>query len=197
MKNKLVGLTLLLAVMIPGISTAATYTVDAKFNSTTDGAGVIVASFNVGDTFSISVDTKDLWNAGALPRWSNANGLTGNLFATGAVDTNGDLPSGTPGTQIGQLFSNWSQGGLVAPYGALVGAWDTTPSNFFLIGTGFTGTAAAGTTNLRLFYFDENNGDNSGSISVNITAVPEPETYAMLLAGLGMIGFMARRRKNS
>jgi len=28
------------------------------------------------------------------------------------------------------------------------------------------------------------------------TAVPEPETYAMLLAGLGMMGFVARRRKN-
>jgi hypothetical protein len=29
----------------------------------------------------------------------------------------------------------------------------------------------------------------------SITAVPEPETYAMMLAGLGMIGFVARRRK--
>ena len=27
-----------------------------------------------------------------------------------------------------------------------------------------------------------------------IMAVPEPETYAMLLAGLGLIGFSARRR---
>ncbi len=27
--------------------------------------------------------------------------------------------------------------------------------------------------------------------------VPEPETYAMLLAGLGLLGFMARRRKES
>lgn len=26
-------------------------------------------------------------------------------------------------------------------------------------------------------------------------SVPEPETYAMLLAGLGLMGFMARRRK--
>ena len=29
------------------------------------------------------------------------------------------------------------------------------------------------------------------------TAVPEPETYTMLLAGLGLMGFMIRRRKTS
>ena len=44
-------------------------------------------------------------------------------------------------------------------------------------------------------------GSSSGSAQVNdapfISAVPEPETYAMLLAGLGLIGFTARRRKLS
>ncbi|MBL8500478.1 MAG: FxDxF family PEP-CTERM protein [Nitrosomonas sp.] len=30
-----------------------------------------------------------------------------------------------------------------------------------------------------------------------VSPVPEPETYAMLLAGLGLLGFMARRRKES
>ena len=30
-----------------------------------------------------------------------------------------------------------------------------------------------------------------------ITAVPEPETYAMLLAGLGLLGFAARRRQQN
>lgn len=30
-----------------------------------------------------------------------------------------------------------------------------------------------------------------------ISAIPEPETYAMLLAGLGLIGFMAQRRKKA
>lgn len=36
----------------------------------------------------------------------------------------------------------------------------------------------------------------SGTTSVySLTPVPEPETYAMMLAGLGLIGFAARRRK--
>jgi hypothetical protein len=30
----------------------------------------------------------------------------------------------------------------------------------------------------------------------SINAVPEPETYAMMLAGLGVMGFIARRRKS-
>jgi hypothetical protein len=36
-------------------------------------------------------------------------------------------------------------------------------------------------------------GGYSGLISA---AVPEPETYAMMLAGIGMMGFMVRRRQN-
>lgn len=32
------------------------------------------------------------------------------------------------------------------------------------------------------------------SFAVAVTAVPEPESYAMLLAGLGLMGFVARRR---
>ena len=32
-------------------------------------------------------------------------------------------------------------------------------------------------------------------LSQTIPAVPEPQTYALLLAGLGVVGFVARRRR--
>jgi hypothetical protein len=33
---------------------------------------------------------------------------------------------------------------------------------------------------------------NNGSLEVTVSAVPEPETWAMLLAGLGLVGFRLR-----
>jgi hypothetical protein len=47
------------------------------------------------------------------------------------------------------------------------------------------------------FYF-RFGGNNANQFYVSsVTAVPEPETYAMLLAGLGLLGFTARRRQQS
>ena len=33
--------------------------------------------------------------------------------------------------------------------------------------------------------------------NINVVAVPEPESYAMLLAGLGLLGCATRRRKSA
>ena len=38
-------------------------------------------------------------------------------------------------------------------------------------------------------------GASGGSITNPVPAIPEPSTYALMLAGLGVVGFMARRRR--
>ena len=57
----------------------------------------------------------------------------------------------------------------------------------------FTFTALSNTT---LLSFNSLNTGTGGLLldSVSVTAVPEPGTYALMLAGLGVVGWLARRR---
>ena len=171
---------------------AAVVTVDAQANSTSGGSGVSTGmSFGLGEAFSVTAALTDLWSAGPLPRWSNASGLTGDLYATGSDESSQPL-----NTLIGQSFGNWTQNGLTAPYGALVGRLGAAGS-YFLIGTNFTGTAGQGGLGiglLELFYFDSNNGDNTGEISATVSAVPIPAAGWLLVSGLVGFAALGRRR---
>ncbi|UCV24682.1 PEP-CTERM sorting domain-containing protein [Ferribacterium limneticum] len=172
------------------LAASGDFVVDANANSTGGGVGVATFALLAGQEFSVSVAANDLWSAGPLPRWSNADGLVGDLFYTAGTDS--EVPVYAIGTQIGQAFSQHGQGGLSAAYGSLVGQIGN--GSFFKIGTSYSGTATAAGI-LNLYYFDSINSDNTGSISAHVSAVPEPETYAMLLAGLGLLGGIYRRRK--
>ncbi len=84
--------------------------------------------------------------------------------------------SDNPGVNAGLGFRNF------------VGAIDTTGtfSTVTFYGDGFGEYLVAGGT-IRYSTLDIG--------SVPETPVPEPETYAMLLAGLGLVGFAARRKR--
>jgi len=69
------------------------------------------------------------------------------------------------------------------------GAPNTGGAWVFFFNHGFQQNA--GLKNSYLYAWAVSDGD------VGIAAVPEPETYAMMLAGLGLVGFMARRRRKT
>ena len=86
------------------------------------------------------------------------------------------------------------------------GTLDFTPlvGNFALTlkaGNGFTAYSLTGpATGLRQVSFSISRDLSHSSLWVNhstttVTAVPEPTTYALMLAGLGAIGFVSLRRK--
>jgi hypothetical protein len=184
---------MLVGLVAPTSASASTVVVDARLNSSTGGVGADAGFLNSGQSFSVSVALNDLWNAGDLPRWSNANGLTGaDLIATGT-----DASGQPAGTVIGRSTSLWTQGTLTAPFGGLVGTIGS--GNFFLIGTSFSGIASAA-GELNLYYWDQNASDNTqfvtATITTSVSGVPEPSAWAMMLLGFTGVGFMAYRRKS-
>jgi hypothetical protein len=82
--------------------------------------------------------------------------------------------------------------------GILFNGDDTNVASFLVPGgntIGFTGESSLG-GNMYISISGIANGSLGGLYSgaISVSAIPEPETYAMLLAGLGIIGAIVRRR---
>jgi hypothetical protein len=97
-------------------------------------------------------------------------------------------PPGT--TPTSALFTSAITGDVIATdNGGLFIDFDNTPRSFTFAGGAF-----------NLIVQDVSLTPHGTSVAstgfINVTSVPEPETYALLLAGLGAVGFMARRRKS-
>ncbi len=132
---------------------AATHSINNGLNLVGLNTGIVVTP---GKLLVINADRQDTW-AGSLANIPiNANGA-GNPFG-GVTPTNFTLP----GTNFSFLF------------GSLVGSLDNGRT-FFPVGTRLEKTIlTAGSGTLRLYFWDVNNFDNSGSVAVNIQVYNGP-----------------------
>ncbi len=85
---------------------------------------------------------------------------------------------GTVTFDVSALVNSWIDGSNDIHAIALTGKNDTSGNPF-----------------LHGFLNNDNGGTAMGYTFLTVTAVPEPETWAMLLAGLGLTGWMARRKR--
>jgi hypothetical protein len=94
---------------------------------------------------------------------------------------------------------NWNGGGPpsngIAIAGTTIGTWTFNLANSsFTVNDFFTSGDDDAPFVVR-FRGLPNGG--SDKVPATVTAIPEPETYALMLAGLGVLGFVSRRRKQS
>jgi hypothetical protein len=153
---------------------------DAMINTT---AGMLTATF-LGfeaidtDTFTFTLSSGTLSNKGSL----NAS-ITGPVAAGPLNFTFSDVFMGTSignGQNLGDFTSY-----------AVLGSF---------AGTVFTPFTLGGAYDLILGFNDGLRVDSDYDdivVGLKVSAIPEPETYALLVAGLGAVGFLVRRRRKS
>jgi PEP-CTERM motif len=103
-------------------------------------------------------------------------------FLWGSPDTYNQLTVNSTGAGGSQMFSAAMLG--------LPGNGDQTFSSYVQ----FSGVAGSKITSLS--FTNQPSIDAFETANYSLTPVPEPETYALMLAGLGALGFVARRRKS-
>jgi hypothetical protein len=196
------------------------YLVVTGFQSATDpkievpGLGMYV-KFDASGTTTAT-------NPTAAPTVASFNTLTYTLYgyndvgtATFGFDGSGNPTETAEGEKVLATGTLQSGGGSTLPdpqsgkFYAFAGAalnFNPDPANaaFFVSPNPFFDTALTTFANTPDTVTPFGNGflitQGGGKISFQqqqVTPVPEPETYALLLAGLGMIGFLTRRRARS
>ena len=186
--NKTVGCALLAACLaVPTLASAKTDSRTFQGNTSSD---TIVFTVNALSTVSIDYSWSDmlLTQSGFASKENDATSLSWSLL--GKIGGSGPYTSITAGT-FNDATNVFDDGGVLAlgdlaagKYKlSLQGSWDDV--------------TLTGNRN-DLSHWSKTGGKvNLDESSLSVTAVPEPETYAMLLAGLGLMATVARRRKGA
>lgn len=146
----------------------------ANVSATTGGLGV--RGGNMNDHLNHGESLVFTFNQAVL--------LTGfSLFDT--VDTG---PGGTKDANEATNAVSLFVGNSVTPIGYTIGA---------NVATAFSGLALPSSTTFRISAADSLQLRSLSFEAAPIAAVPEAETYALVLAGLGVIGFALRRRMHA
>lgn len=160
--------------------------------STLTFQGVTFASSSAGNVLTIEIDA-----AGRTDGWATAEYI--DTIAIKDVGTYSSVsllgPGGAWTYSANELNANGCNGGVTD--NACFSHTPVALGDDMIFNFTFTDWVLGGDTpHLKVRFLDANLDKQDSLLSEYITTpIPEPETYAMLLAGLGLLGWHARRRK--
>ncbi len=155
-------------------------------NASLDGSNAVNVNLGAG-TYNLSFVT-GLYTA--FNRFSSANGCDG----TGANCITGFENSARIFVNGGTLlFGDGAASGGLGPQ-ATGGYYSTAAQSFAASSVFSSSFVLAAPATVSFYLYDDILGDNSGGVSLAVSAVPEPATWLMMVLGLGVIGFGMRRR---
>ncbi len=197
------GIAIAAMALLAPLAQASTFTnggfEDSSFSGTfkTYGEGTNLGAWSV---VSGSVDLINNY-------WTPSEGhysLDLNGTSAGSIEQTFSTVAGRVYTVTFDMAGNTDGGGKVKT----IFAGDADNTNTFTFNTtghskgamgwetkSFSFTAVDSTSTLSFSGFAGNKAYGAAIDNITVSSVPEPETYGMLLAGLGLLGMIARRKK--
>ena len=175
-------------------------TVMRAFITEPNGVGMI----DMGTLGGNQSSANGINDSGQVVGWAGTANNETHAFITGS--------DGVGMTDLGTLGGNYSQAYAINDFGEVVGMSTTADGDVhaFIFSHGvmtdlslLAPVVATGWSSLNVFDINNNgqivgygrDSPHSGPHPFLLLPIPEPETYTMLLAGLGLLGIVVRRRK--